>query len=65
MAIRTSRFFRLVDGQWRQQHHHGSIDDPALLAAYQAAVGVAPAPRTAWRTGRSDSTSCATTCTRS
>ena len=46
MAIRTSRFFRLVDGQWRQQHHHGSIDDPALLAAYQAAVRPAPAPRT-------------------
>jgi ketosteroid isomerase-like protein len=38
MAIRTSRFFRLVDGRWRQVHHHGSIDDPALLAAYQAAV---------------------------
>jgi len=28
------------------QHHHGSIDDPALLAAYQVAVGVAPKPRT-------------------
>jgi ketosteroid isomerase-like protein len=38
MAIRTSRFYRLIDGQWRQLHHHGSIDDPALLAAYQAAV---------------------------
>ena len=35
LAIRTSRVFRWVDGRWRQVHHHGSIDDPALLAAYQ------------------------------
>lgn len=33
-----SGFFRLLDGQWRQVHHHGSIDDPALWAAYQQAV---------------------------
>ncbi|HKZ09685.1 MAG TPA: nuclear transport factor 2 family protein [Rhodanobacteraceae bacterium] len=38
MAIRTSRLFRLVDGEWKQVHHHGSIDDPTLLAQYQAAV---------------------------
>lgn len=38
MAIRTTRVFRLVDGAWRQVHHHGSIDDPDLLAAYQRAV---------------------------
>lgn len=38
LAIRTTRLFRLLDGQWRQVHHHGSIDDPALLAAYQQAV---------------------------
>lgn len=38
MAIRTSRVFRLREGRWHQVHHHGSIDDPALLAAYQAAV---------------------------
>lgn len=38
MAIRTSRIFLLFDGEWRQIHHHGSIEDPALLAAYQKAV---------------------------
>ncbi len=38
MAIRTSRLFRLIDGRWRQVHHHGSIDDPDLLARYQRAV---------------------------
>jgi ketosteroid isomerase-like protein len=39
LAIRTSRIFRRVDGRWRQVHHHGSIDDPQLLAAYLKAVG--------------------------
>lgn len=38
MAIRTSRVFRRIDGSWRQVHHHGSIDDPELLAAYRQAV---------------------------
>ena len=38
MAIRTSRVFRRIEGEWRQVHHHGSIDDPELLAAYQQAV---------------------------
>ncbi len=38
LAIRTSRVFRRVDGRWRQAHHHGSIDDPRLLGAYQRAV---------------------------
>ncbi len=38
MSIRTSRIFRRIDGKWRQIHHHGSIDDPELLAAYQKAV---------------------------
>ena len=38
LAIRTSRVFCRVDGQWKQVHHHGSIDDPALLARYQSAV---------------------------
>jgi hypothetical protein len=27
-----------MDGCWRQVHHHGSIDAPQQLAAYQAAV---------------------------
>jgi ketosteroid isomerase-like protein len=38
MAIRTTRVFRQIDGEWHQVHHHGSIDDPGLLAAYQTAV---------------------------
>jgi len=38
LAIRTSRIFRQIDDRWRQVHHHGSIEDPQLLAAYQAAV---------------------------
>jgi ketosteroid isomerase-like protein len=42
LAIRTSRVFRLVDGRWRQVHHHGSIDDAELLSAYQKAVNATP-----------------------
>lgn len=38
LAIRTSRVFRQLDGQWKQVHHHGSIEDPDLLARYQSAV---------------------------
>lgn len=39
LAIRTSRVFAHVPGTgWRQVHHHGSIDDPDALAAYQHAV---------------------------
>lgn len=38
MAIRTSRVFRLIDGEWKQVHHHGSIDDAELLSQYQRAV---------------------------
>jgi ketosteroid isomerase-like protein len=38
LAIRTSRIFKHVGNRWRQVHHHGSIDDPALLKAYQQAV---------------------------
>jgi ketosteroid isomerase-like protein len=38
LAIRTSRIFRRVGDCWRQIHHHGSIDDPQLLSAYQQAV---------------------------
>lgn len=39
MAIRTSRLFRLIDGEWKQVHHHGSIDNAELLNQYQNAVG--------------------------
>ena len=38
LAIRTSRIFQLMDGRWRQVHHHGSIEEPELLARYQKAV---------------------------
>ena len=44
LAIRTSRIFRRLDGRWRQVHHHGSIDDPQLLNAYQEAVSGARRP---------------------
>ena len=38
LAIRTSRIYQRIDERWQQIHHHGSIDDPVLLAEYQAAV---------------------------
>ena len=38
LAIRTTRIFRKTNGRWRHIHHHGSIDDPDLLARYQRAV---------------------------
>ena len=38
LAIRTSRIFRKVSGCWKQVHHHGSIEDPQLLARYQVGV---------------------------
>jgi hypothetical protein len=38
LEVRTSRYLRYQDGRWSQFHHHGSIDDPAALAAYQDAV---------------------------
>jgi ketosteroid isomerase-like protein len=33
LAIRTSRIFQKIDGRWKQVHHHGSIEDPQLLAS--------------------------------
>jgi len=38
LNIRTTRIFHLVDGRWRQIHHHGSIEDANLLAEYQNVV---------------------------
>jgi SnoaL-like domain len=38
LAIRTSRTFVLSKGHYRQLHHHGSIENPDLLARYQAAL---------------------------
>lgn len=42
LAIRTSRLFVRQSGHWRQVHHHGSIEDGALLADYQRAILGAP-----------------------
>lgn len=40
LSIRTSRIIQWLgsDVGWKQTHHHGSIDDPELLAKYQQAV---------------------------
>jgi len=38
LNVRTTRIFQLIDGRWRQMHHHGSIEDAALLGEYQHAV---------------------------
>ena len=38
LAIRTSRTYRNIYGEWKQIHHHGSIDNPELLQKYQTAV---------------------------
>ena len=38
LEIRTTRYFRYEEGHWRQYHHHGSIDDPDALRAYQRAI---------------------------
>lgn len=38
IAIRTTRIFRGDGIEWVQVHHHGSIDDPDMLRAYQQLV---------------------------
>lgn len=38
LAIRTSRIFQKIDGEWKQVHHHGSIEEPELLHKYQSLV---------------------------
>ncbi|WP_197094648.1 YybH family protein [Microvirga massiliensis] len=43
LNIRTTRIFELIDGRWRQMHHHGSIEDAKLLGDYQGAVRSASA----------------------
>ncbi|KAA1180212.1 nuclear transport factor 2 family protein [Rhizobium tropici] len=47
LRIRTTRWFTKIDGLWRQLHHHGSIEEPALLAAYQQIIFGAPLDRPA------------------
>jgi len=38
LRIRTTRWFVRLDENWRQLHHHGSIEEPALLVDYQRAI---------------------------
>ena len=38
LAIRTSRVYKLVEGEYKQVHHHGSIESPDLLKRYQELV---------------------------
>ena len=38
LAIRTSRIYQHVQGEWKQVHHHGSIENPKLLQQYQNLV---------------------------
>jgi hypothetical protein len=38
LAIRTSRVFIKVNGDWKHVQHHGSIDNPDLLKKYQDAI---------------------------
>src|ERR1700730_2846108 len=42
LRIRTPRGLIKTRGAWRLVHHHGSIDEPALLADYQCAIFGAP-----------------------
>ena len=47
LRFRTSRWFIHTPGGWRQLHHHGSVEEPALLADYQRAILGAPLDRPA------------------
>ena len=38
LAIRTSRVYKLIAGEYKQVHHHGSIENPDLLRKYQELV---------------------------
>ncbi|MDX1757171.1 MAG: nuclear transport factor 2 family protein [Marinobacter sp.] len=38
LEIRTSRTYRWTNDGWRQLHHHGSIENAALLGDYQQAI---------------------------
>ena len=35
LSIRTSRTYQRINKDWKQIHHHGSMDNPKLLALYQ------------------------------
>jgi len=38
VRFRTTRWFTRRGGAWRQLHHHGSIEEPKMLAAYQKTI---------------------------
>jgi hypothetical protein len=38
VAFRTTRWFIRTNGLWRQLHHHGSVEDPKMLADYQRLI---------------------------
>lgn len=38
LVIRMSRFYRREYGRRKQVHHHGFIDEPALLVDYEMLV---------------------------
>ena len=38
VAFRTTRWFVHRNGAWRQLHHHGSVEDPKMLADYQRLI---------------------------
>ncbi len=38
VRFRTTRWFTRRGGAWRQLHHHGSIEEAGMLAAYQKIV---------------------------
>lgn len=40
LEIRTSRTYLKTNSGWRQLHHHGSIEDSALLDDYQKAIAL-------------------------
>src|ERR1700738_2915728 len=44
LNVRTTRIFQLINGRWRQMHHHGSIEDAKLLGDYQNVVR-SPSPK--------------------
>ncbi|UFW65916.1 nuclear transport factor 2 family protein [Rhizobium laguerreae] len=38
VAFRTTRWFVRMNDTWRQLHHHGSVEDPEMLADYQRLI---------------------------
>ena len=47
VRFRTTRWFVRSSGVWRQLHHHGSVEEPGLLAEYQRIIFCAPLARPA------------------